>query len=192
MLATLVRGFPVEVTDFGIVPDDRGALVAAFDRARAYDIVVTTGGASVGDHDLVRPCLIDAGATLDFWKVAMRPGKPLMAGSLGGAVVLGLPGNPVSAFVTATLFLLPLVRHLSGAFLPLPPTMSAELATAMPGVAARTDFVRAAWTGSCIAPLPSSDSGALGPLAASTALIVRPANAPAIEAGARVEVISLT
>ncbi len=187
MLQAMLRDLPVDVTDLGIVPDDRKALAAAFDEARTCDIVVTTGGASVGDHDLVRPGLIEAGATLDFWKVAMRPGKPLMAGTLGQAVVLGLPGNPVSAFVTGTLFLLPLVRHLAGATDALPPRMTVELGQALPVVGPRTDFVRARWQDGRLIPLPSTDSGALRPLAGSDALIIRPAFAPPAAEGTRVE-----
>jgi len=79
-----------------------------------HDVIVTIGGASVGDHDLVKPALEAAGAKLDFWRIAMKPGKPLLAAQLDNRVVIGLPGNPVSAFVTATLFLLPFVRYLSG------------------------------------------------------------------------------
>src|SRR3546814_11141705 len=78
--------------------------------ARHHDVIVTIGGSSVGDHDHIRGALADAGGAVDFWRVAMRPGKPLIAGTLGGAVLLGLPGNPASAFVPATLFLLPLVQ----------------------------------------------------------------------------------
>ena len=132
MLAALLAALPCDVIDLGIVPDDLDAMVTALDRASDADIIVSTGGASVGDHDLVRPAFLQAGGTLDFWKIRMRPGKPLMAGKLGNALFLGLPGNPVSAFVTATLFLLPLVRHISGAHDPLPLTSDATLASALP------------------------------------------------------------
>ncbi len=190
MLAAMLGALPVEITDFGIVSDDRATLSAAFKAAADHDIIVTTGGASVGDHDLVRPALIDAGATIDFWKVAMRPGKPLMAGQLGKAVALGLPGNPVSAFVTATLFLKPLIAHLSGASHPAPPTLTARLATNMPVVGNRTDYVRAHWLDGAIAPL-IDDSGMLAPLAAATAFIVRAAGAPAASKGDDVIIIIL-
>ena len=191
MLAAMLGGLPVEVVELGIVPDNRAALAAAFARATDCDILVTSGGASVGDHDLVRPVLLDLGATLDFWKVAMRPGKPLMAGKLGETIVLGLPGNPVSAFVTATLFLLPLVRHLSGARDALPRSISATVSDAMPATGARTDFVRARWEGSALAPLPSTDSGVLSSLAKADALIVRPAGSETLPAGQPVEAILL-
>lgn len=191
MLAAMLGGLPVEIVDLGIVPDDRDALAAAFGHAHNCDILVTSGGASVGDHDLVRPVLLGLDATLDFWKVAMRPGKPLMAGKLGHTIVLGLPGNPVSAFVTATLFLIPLVRHLSGARNILPHRIAALCTAPMPAVGPRTDFVRARWNGNALCPLPSTDSGALSSLAQADALIVRPAESAALSEGARVEAILL-
>ena len=191
MLAAMLGALPVEVTDFGIVRDDYGALFAAFVRVADYDIVVTTGGASVGDHDLVQPALIGAGATIDFWKIALRPGKPLMAGRLGKAVVIGLPGNPVSAFVTAILFLKPLMAHMLGAKYAAPTRLTATLAVDMPAVGARTDYVRARWVDGRVTPLPS-DSGMLMPLAAAGALMIRPALAPAASIGATIEIIPLT
>lgn len=191
MLAAMLGTQPVELIDLGIVPDDRAAMATAFRRAHDCDILVTTGGASVGDHDLVRPVLLDLGATLDFWKVAMRPGKPLMAGTLGQTIVLGLPGNPVSAFVTATLFVLPLVRHLSGARDALPRRIVATCNSPMPAVGPRTDFVRARWEGGALALLPSTDSGVLSSLARADALIVRPAGSVAGPAGQGVEAILL-
>jgi molybdopterin molybdotransferase len=190
MLAALLANLPVDITDFGIIPDDRVALRTAFTQAADYDILVTTGGASVGDHDLVRPALLDAGASMDFWKIAMRPGKPMMAGRLGKAVALGLPGNPVSAFVTATLFLKPLIAQRSGAADPVPSTHTAILAADLPKVGARTDYVRAHWVGAEISPL-GGDSGMLVPLAAAAALIIRPAASPQASAGESVTVIPL-
>ncbi len=190
MLAAMMGSLPVVITDFGIIPDDRTALASVFAEAAGHDIIVTTGGASVGDHDLVRPALIDAGATIDFWKIAMRPGKPLMAGRLGKAVALGLPGNPVSAFVTATLFLKPLIAHLSGASHPAPPTFTARLAADLPAVGIRTDYLRALWIDGVIAQL-RGDSGMLVPLASATALIVRPAGSPPAATGDDVRVIIL-
>lgn len=190
MLATMLGSLPVEITDFGIIRDNRAALTAAFAKAADFDVMVSTGGASVGDHDLVQPALVDAGANIDFWKIAMRPGKPLMAGRLGKAVALGLPGNPVSAFVTATLFLRPLIAHLSGAKDPAPPTMAATLSVDLPKVGPRTDYVRAHWIGGAIAPL-TGDSGMLVPLASATALIIRPACSPPARTGDKVTIIAL-
>ena len=190
MLAAMLGTLPVDLTDVGIVPDNRAALAAMFRRVVDHDIVVTTGGASVGDHDLVRPALIDAGAAIDFWKIAMRPGKPLMAGRLGNAVALGLPGNPVSAFVTATLFLTPLIAHMSGAKAPAPALLAATLADDLPATGVRTDYVRARWRDGAIAPL-TGDSGMLFPLADATSLIVRPANSGPARTGDEVMIIIL-
>jgi molybdopterin molybdotransferase len=190
MLACLIADLPCDVTDLGIIPDDLASLSKVYQNHAEYDVMISTGGASVGDHDLVRPALIAAGAMLDFWKVAMRPGKPLMAGKLGETIVLGLPGNPVSAFVTATLFLKPLIAHLSGAADPRPPSITARLGHALPAVGARTDYVRAKWDKGAIQPL-GGDSGMIVPLAAATALIVRPAASPAAAAGDDVTVITL-
>ena len=190
MLAAMMGSLPVAMTDFGIIPDDRAALASVFAEAASHDIIVTTGGASVGDHDLVQPALLDAGATIDFWKIAMRPGKPLMAGRRGKAVALGLPGNPVSAFVTATLFLKPLIAHFSGASIAAPPTLTARLATDLPAVGIRTDYLRARWIDGAIAPL-DGDSGMLVPLASATALIIRPAGSPPAATGDHVRAIIL-
>src|SRR5262249_23085129 len=112
----LARTEGAEVIDLGIVPDRVEATVAAVDRAASEraDVLVTSGGASVGDYDLVQQSLAVRGMALAFWKVALRPGRPMMHGSLGAMRVLGLPGNPVSAYVCAFLFLVPLVRRLLG------------------------------------------------------------------------------
>ncbi len=189
MLSAMLRDLPVEVVDLGLVRDDLSALTKAFARAAACDLVVTSGGASVGDHDLVRPALVAAGGDIDFWRIAMRPGKPLLAGTLGAAVVVGLPGNPVSAFVTAWLFVLPLVRHVSGARDPRPRRFFAGLAGPLPEVGIRTDFLRARWVAGRL--LPSGDSSALVPLARADALIIRPAGSAAVPEGAQVEAIAL-
>ena len=191
MLRAMLTDLPADVCDFGIIPDDRAALSAAFKSGADFDVIVSTGGASVGDHDLVRPALIDAGAVIDFWKIAMRPGKPMMAGRLGKAIALGLPGNPVSAFVTATLFLKPLIAHLAGASTPEPQMIKARLAEAMPAVGGRTDYVRACWSNGAMLPLPG-DSGMLLPLASADALIMRPAGSAAAEKGDDVTAIMLT
>ncbi len=191
MLAALLGRLPVELIDLGIVPDDMDRLIAAFAHVSTADIVVTTGGASVGDRDLVRPALGAAGATIDFWRIAMKPGKPLMAGMLGGAVVVGLPGNPVSAFVTANLFLLPLVRAMLGASDPLPHARPAMLGAPLPATGVRAEYLRGRWHEGSIRPLTGQDSAALGALAAAELLIVRPPHAAPAEAGAIVEVVPL-
>lgn len=190
MLAALLADLPIEITDLGILPDDRSVLEAAF-RAVTADILVTTGGASVGDHDLVRPALEAAGAGIDFWKVAVRPGKPMMAGRLGDAVVLGLPGNPVSAFVTATLFLRPLVAHLSGAADPLPATTPAILGEPLPANGPRADYLRAAHRDGRVVAAAIQDSSMLRTLARADCLIIRPPHAPAAQPGDSVEILRL-
>lgn len=191
MLAAMLATLPVEIEDLGILPDRRDALEAAFSRVAA-DILVTTGGASVGDHDLVRPALLAAGAELDFWKVAIRPGKPMMAGRIGEAVVLGLPGNPVSAFVTARIFLLPLVAHLSGAADPLPASRTARLAEPLPANGPRADYMRAAHRGDGVVAAAIQDSSMLRTLARADCLIVRPPHAPAANPGDPVEILTLS
>ena len=107
MLAALAAGLPVEIRRLGPIPDRLDALAEAFEAARDADIVVTSGGASVGDHDLIRPALDHAGASIDFWRVAIKPGKPLLVARRDAQTILGLPGNPASAFVTGFLFMLP-------------------------------------------------------------------------------------
>jgi molybdopterin molybdotransferase len=192
MIAAMLDGWPVEINDIGIVADTFDALTDALKIAATADIIVTSGGASVGDHDLVRPALMAAGASLDFWKVAMRPGKPLMAGQLGDSLVLGLPGNPVSAFVTAILFLKPAIAALSGANETLPRFSTAMLGAAMPAVGARTDHIRGRLTQNRLFPVGIDDSAALKGLASADALIVREAGALPAEIGDFVEFIPLT
>jgi molybdopterin molybdotransferase len=192
MLAALLAGLPAVVRDGGILPDRLEALTAGFASAvEDADIIVTTGGASVGDHDLVRPALAAAGADLDFWRVKMRPGKPLMAGRLGKAIVLGLPGNPVSAFATAFLFLLPLVRHLIGDPDPLPKTEPMPLAGPLPKVGERTDYLRGLITPEGVLPLSGQDSAALAMLARADALIVRAGEAPPAPVGQIVDIVRI-
>ncbi|MBA2919246.1 molybdopterin molybdenumtransferase MoeA [Sphingomonas sp. MAH-20] len=190
MLAAMLSAEPAALASRRILGDSLPLLVDAISRAAAdCDVLVTTGGASVGDHDLVRPALEAAGATIDFWRVAMKPGKPLMAGRLGGCVVLGLPGNPVSAFVTALLFLKPLIATLGGAADPLPRTVRLPLAVGTPANGPRLDFVRAAITNGMVRPLVVQDSGALTALAEADALLLRPPYAPAAEPGMFADVL---
>lgn len=184
MLAALLATEPVTVATAPAAPDRLDALRAAIRAAAAEsDILVLTGGASVGDHDLVRPALEAEGAALDFWKVAMKPGKPVMAGRLGECVVLGLPGNPVSAYVTAILFLKPLIAALGGAADPLPKTVRLPLASALPANGPRLEFLRARVTDGAVEALVGQESHALPILAAADALILRPPHAEAADAG---------
>ena len=186
MLAAMAAPHVRSIARLGPVPDRLEAMLAALDNAAETDVIVTSGGASVGDHDLVRPALEQWGARIDFWRVAIRPGKPLLIARRGRQWVLGLPGNPVSSYVTAFLFLLPLLRALGGAGEPLPRAIAMRLGAALPAVGSRTEFVRARLEGDALVPVASQDSSALAALARADALIERPANAPAVAAGALV------
>ena len=172
-------------------------ITAAVTRASAEgaDILVTLGGASVGDHDLIKPVLAGLGVELDFWQIAMRPGKPLMHARHGAMHVLGLPGNPVSSLVCAHLFLLPLIARLAGGVHKMP-IIKARLGAAMRENDKRQDYVRADVVkdthGNRIAtPFPIQDSSMLSVLARSGGLIIRPPHAPATNAGDHVDVLLL-
>jgi molybdopterin molybdotransferase len=156
------------------------------------DIIVTTGGASVGDHDLVQTALVNIGAQMDFWKVAMRPGKPLMAGKVGNTVVLGLPGNPSSAFVTAFLFLLPLIRHMAGCSALLPAYFEAATATDLPAGGERAEYMRATVEGGHITPFMTQDSGLTRNLSQANALLVQQPHAPPRAKGSMVQYMRLS
>ena len=190
MLAAMLADLPVDIIDLGILPDRLDTLIRAFAEVRC-DLLVTTGGASVGDHDLVQPALKAAGGTIDFWRIALRPGKPMMAGRLNGATVLGLPGNPVSAFVTAILFVRPVIAHLCGATDPLPRTATAFLGEDLPANGPRTDYLRAAHRDGLVHAAAIQDSSMLLTLARADCLIVRPAHAPAASRGDSVEILTV-
>lgn len=197
-LAAFLRARGAEPLLLPIVKDDLAAITAAGAAARGADMLVTTGGASVGAHDLVQAGLSAAGLELDFWRIAMRPGKPLMYGRLGDVPMLGLPGNPVSALVCALLFLLPAIDRMQGLPGLLPPTEQARLGSPLPANDMREDYVRASLLvqeeegGGWIAhPFASQDSGQISRLAAADALIIRPPFAPALDPGATVPVLRL-
>ena len=194
-VSAIARAAGADIIDLGIVGDDKQAILDAIQSAlaRDIDVLVTLGGASVGDFDLVQPVLGEAGMDLDFWRIAMRPGKPLMVGRLGAVQVLGLPGNPVSSLVCALLFLEPLVRRL--ARLP-------EKNRRHPAVAAvplrqndhRQDYVRARIArrpdGTLIVtPFDKQDSSMMKVFAQSEGLLIRTPNAPAAPAGTACEVL---
>jgi molybdopterin molybdotransferase len=176
----------------GPVRDDLDALAGALESVEDCDIVVTSGGASVGDHDLVQEALVRWGAEIAFWKVAIRPGKPLLVATResGGhrQVILGLPGNPVSSFVTAYLFALPLLRKAMGAAAPLPAASEAIAAEALPQVGPRREFVRGIVEGGRVRRAGSQDSSALHSLARANCLIERAAGSSAIPVGEPVRV----
>ena len=192
MLTALLAHFPTEIVDYGIIPDQIDALSDIFRTVSdSADVIVTTGGASVGDHDLVRPALQAAGASIDFWRIAMKPGKPLLAGRIGDAVALGLPGNPVSALVTATIFLLPLVARLADAAHLLRRPRQAPLLGALPGTGNRQEYVRATGTCDGVLPLSGQDSAGLRHLPVADLLVLRPPHSAAVAAGTIVTVIPL-
>jgi molybdopterin molybdotransferase len=196
-VAALARENGADVIDLGIVGDSRDAISAAVERAAAEnaDVLVTLGGASVGDHDLVQSTLISCGMTLDFWRIAMRPGKPLMVGTLNAMHVLGLPGNPVSSLVCSLLFLEPLARKLAG--LKARNRSARALSTEpLPANDKRQDYVRARLSldadGRLLAtPFSRQDSSMMQVFAKSDCLIVRPPNAPPVAAGAPCEILVL-
>jgi molybdopterin molybdotransferase len=194
-LAALARQEGAAVVDLGLVKDELEPTIAAVRAARegAADILVTTGGASVGEYDLVHKAFAAEGMKLSFWKVAMRPGRPLMHGRLGGMAVLGLPGNPVSAYVCAFLFLVPLIRRMSGRSDLALPTESALLGSDLPENDERADYLRAtlrhAAEGPIATPFPVQDSSMMVPLAKADCLIVREPYAPASPAGSRCAIV---
>jgi molybdopterin molybdotransferase len=194
-LAALARQEGAAVVDLGLVKDELDATIASVRaaRARAADILVTTGGASVGEYDLVHKAFATEGMDLSFWKVAMRPGRPLMHGRLGGMAVLGLPGNPVSAYVCAFLFLVPLIRRLSGRSDLVMPTESALLGSDLPANDERADYLRATLRqggeGPIATPFPVQDSSMMASLAKADCLVIREPYAPAAAAGSRCVII---
>lgn len=191
MIAAMLAPLGCEVTRIGPVPDDREALARALALAEGADILVTSGGASVGDHDLIKPALADWGAEIAFWKIAIKPGKPLLVATRGDQVILGLPGNPVSSFVTAFLFALPLVRAAQGDPDPLPRPVILRAGEPLPAVGPRREFLRAVSEGDAVRLAGSQDSSALSALAAADCLVDRPAGAPPLPAGAPVPVFRL-
>lgn len=191
MLAAMAATLPVDIRHAGPVPDQLGEIVRSLDEAHTSDVIVTSGGASVGDHDLIRPALEALGATIEFWRVGIKPGKPLLVATRGTQIILGLPGNPASAYVTAYLFLLPLLRAMLGSGQPLPRTIPATLETPMARGGSRMEFLRAVWDGASVILDPLQDSGALSPLSRANALVVREARADAKPAGTTVPVYLL-
>ncbi|MEM7690411.1 MAG: molybdopterin molybdotransferase MoeA [Pseudomonadota bacterium] len=194
MIAAMIAPWAARIRRLGPIPDDRKALANAL--AKVDDpILITTGGASVGDHDLIKNALRDWGATLDFWKVAIKPGKPLMIATRpregGHQVILGLPGNPVSSFVTGFLFALPLIKAAMGDPGPLPRAVSRIAAHDLPATSKRREFLRAVSDGETVRLASSQDSSALVALASANCLIDRPAGSDPIRAGERVAVYNL-
>jgi molybdopterin molybdotransferase len=188
-LAALARAEGADVVDLGVVGDKLDETVAAVREARALgaDILLTTGGASVGDYDLVQAAFAKERMALSFWKVAMRPGRPLMHGRLGAMAVLGLPGNPVSSYVCAFLFLVPLIRLLCGRRDLVTPTETALLGCDLAENDERADYLRSALRdgadGAVATPFPVQDSSMMAPLAKADCLLIREPHAPAAKTG---------
>lgn len=195
-LAALVRACGAEAVDLGIAPDDRAALARAAAGAQGCDLLVTIGGASVGEHDLIREVLGQGGASLDFWKIAMRPGKPLMFGETGGVKLLGMPGNPVSALVCGLLFLTEAIAGLLGTPQNPLPQSQALAGADLPENDRREDYLRARLgrdaAGRPVAtPFARQDSSMLSTLADADCFIIRPPGGAAVRAGEAVAILDL-
>jgi molybdopterin molybdotransferase len=188
---TAVGGIPVLV---GNAPDDPDALKQIAAAARGVDLFVTTGGVSVGEHDLVRDVLSADGLAIDFWEIAMRPGKPLMFGHYRGTPMVGLPGNPVSTLVCSLLFLRPAIDKLSGLPATTEAPLTARLSVPVRQNDRRQDYLRARLVRGVdgvleVAPFEAQDSSMMSPLAASDCLVVRSPHAPPLAAGNEVSII---
>jgi len=192
----LARREGCNAIDLGIAPDRLPQTIAAVQRARDVqaDILVTSGGASVGDYDLVQKALAAEGLKLSFWKVALRPGRPMMHGRLGPMHVLGLPGNPVSSYVCGVLFLTPLIRRLTGRADWESRLEAAQLGCDLPENDERADYLRATLKAGpeglpVATPCPVQDSSMLAPLAKADCLLIREPHAPAAKATSRCTIL---
>jgi molybdopterin molybdotransferase len=195
-LGALVESLGAIPVQLPIAPDDTSALQRIAAGAQGADLLLTTGGASVGDHDLVRDALGASGLALDFWSVAMRPGKPLMVGRYRDTPMIGLPGNPVSTLVCGLLFVKPALERLLGLVAPEEATVRARLRVALGANDRRQDYLRAklarAADGTLEAePFRVQDSSMMSLLAAADGLVIRMPHAPAAQPGDWVEVIPL-
>src|SRR5579863_5594518 len=197
-LRALARQEGAETIDLGIAADTLEATTRGIRRARdsGADILITTGGASVGDHDMVKRSLEAEGVAMAFWRIAMRPGKPMMHGRLGPMRVIGLPGNPVSSYVCGFLFLVPLIRKLSGQSVVRHKIDSALLGRHVAANDRREDYLRARLEtredGTLVAtPVDQQDSSLLANLAAVRALVIRPPFSPPAEAGEACDILRL-
>jgi len=195
-LAAFVEAHGGEAMNLGIAPDDLETLIRLTGEARGADLLVTTGGVSVGDHDLVASALGDRGLSLDFWKIAMRPGKPLLFGTIDGTPILGLPGNPVSSLVCALVFLRPAMDAMQGLDAAARHIETAGLGAPLGANDHRQDYLRAELSyesdGRRIAtPFGRQDSSMLATLAHADCLVLRPPHAPAAAVGEMVEILPL-
>lgn len=195
-LVPLLTRFGATAEDLGIARDNRAELDAAIAAALAQEpeLLITTGGASVGEHDLVQDALKENGVEIDFWRIAMRPGKPLMLGRKGRTLVFGLPGNPVSALVTARIFVVPAICAMLGA--PAPASLTLPLARNLPPNGVRRHFMRARLVtepgeATRVSPILETDSGHLSSLAAADCLVVQKENTFGSRIGELIETVLL-
>ncbi|WP_300016976.1 gephyrin-like molybdotransferase Glp [uncultured Roseobacter sp.] len=190
----LAAQLEAEGADARLIPiarDTAASLKTAFQLAATADLIVTIGGASVGDHDLVAPVAEELGMQQSFYKVAMRPGKPLMAGRLNGTPMIGLPGNPVSALVCGKVFVAPVIRAMLGLGAHPAPQMQTTLAAALPANGPREHYMRATVASDGLRAFDQQDSSLLSILARANALLVRPPHDPARDPGERISYLPL-
>ena len=195
-LAAAVAAWGGEPMNLGIAQDTKASLQALASRARGADLLVTTGGASVGEHDLVQSALGERGLKVDFWRIAMRPGKPLIFGRLGDTALLGLPGNPVSSMVCAIVYLRPALERMLGLASPATAQATARLGRELAENDRRQDYLRSrlerARDGALVAtPFEVQDSSMLSRLAQADCLVIRPPLAPPAKVGEWVPIIPL-
>ncbi|MGD9668345.1 MAG: gephyrin-like molybdotransferase Glp [Hyphomicrobiaceae bacterium] len=195
-LAAMLATFGAEPILLGIARDTLDSLAEKLAAASDADILVTIGGASVGDHDLVVPALTTAGMTLDFWKIAMRPGKPMIFGHRDRQIILGVPGNPVSSMICARVFAVPLILAMLGLPAAVANPVPAALTAPIEANGPRAHYMRACRAATSdgaagVRPLANQDSSLIAPLAAADCLIIRPPRAPALPAGAKVDTLPL-
>ncbi len=196
-LNALFAPYAEHITDFGIIPDDEATLRQAFENALQSDtdFIITSGGASVGDHDLVQPVLKSLGVEVGFWKIAMRPGKPLMFGKSGNKLILALPGNPVSAYATAFLLVLPALRRAAGYTNPVTAPMHLPLASPLGANGPRRHFIRGKLVDlngqTHVRPHAQTDSSHLSTLANSDVILVQHENSTALNTGEIVDTFLL-
>ncbi|MCK4712072.1 MAG: molybdopterin molybdotransferase MoeA, partial [Marinosulfonomonas sp.] len=191
-LKALIEAHGGEARMLPIARDNRASLEAAFALCEGADLIVTIGGASVGDHDLVAQVAADLGLDRAFYKIAMRPGKPLMAGTMMGIPMIGLPGNPVSSMVCGQIFVLPMLRIMLGFPAEPEPRLQATLTEDMPANGAREHYMRARVVAGNISPFDRQDSALLTVLSQANALMIRPVDDPARKKGDEIEYIALS
>ncbi len=196
-LCAMIAACGGEAIDLGIAKDDEDSLKTMAEGARGADLLVTVGGASVGDHDLIQKVLGDTGLSVDFWRIAMRPGKPLIFGDFNGVPMLGLPGNPVSALICALVYLKPALAALLGAEDPVLETTPAILTGDLGENDQREDYLRARLARDdagnlTVTAFAKQDSSMLSRLAAADCLIIRPPFAPAVADGTTIDVVVLS